>query len=86
VALPHPSELACFEPRPGHSSRLAAMLGGPSRASSGLEEGLRDAADKELQRTGAAHQPSCCTTLLMSSLQHDTPVWSRVLMTSPQPS
>jgi len=58
VALPHPSELACFEPRPGHSSRLAAMLGGASRASSGLEDGLGDAADKELQRTGSAISPA----------------------------
>ena len=53
MALPHPSELACFEPRPGHSSKLAAMLSGSSRSSSGPEEGLGGGADKELQRTGA---------------------------------
>ena len=47
VALPHPSELACFEPRPGHSSRLAAMLRGPSGSLSGSEDSVGDAASKE---------------------------------------
>ena len=60
MALPHPSELACFEPRPGHSSRLAAMLSGSSGSLSGTEDSVGDAASKEAQQTGV-HYSSALT-------------------------
>ena len=69
MALPHPSELACFEPRPGHSSRLAAMLGSSSGSLSGTEDSVGDAANKEAHQTGVARET--LSRSLRSSLSRD---------------